>query len=250
MDTHEQGSLFPSPVDTEPSSAEAFGCCSRYQACSDARSCLIPHLDYSKNCTYRKSLESGRIFYGKNANSFNSAVYQSLVEHYNALAPEAVDLLCDIFHYSHIKKRGTRVIMLSEVPSLSELANAGFFCLEKRPDKVVKKCTFTAMLNACGNLIEAANEWAKSRENPEKWSKRRTVKKELPGVKIYKDELADWIIQFSPETASKLAEGICFIELDLSKTLEMEEFFMDYLYREDYSSRLNTCEDDPRFLSQ
>lgn len=247
--TYEQGSLFSSQSNTESSAAETFGCCSRYRNCSDTGVCLIPHLDYSKNCTYRKALEAGRIFYGKNANTFRNAVYQSFVDHYQALTPETAGLLCDIYYYSQIQKRGAKSIMLADVPGLSTLASAGFFRLEKHPAKVVKLCTFTAMLNACGDLIESANEWAKSREKPEKWNRRRTVKKELPSVKIYKDELADWIIQFSPETSEKLAEGICFVEFDLSNVLEIEEFFTDYLYREDYVPSLDICEKDPRFLS-
>ncbi len=38
------------------STREEFGCCSRYRACSEKGECLIPELDYSKNCSYRKTL--------------------------------------------------------------------------------------------------------------------------------------------------------------------------------------------------
>lgn len=47
-----------------------FGCCGKYIACSDAKKCL--HDDYfyaSAACEYKKHLESGNIFYGKNANT-------------------------------------------------------------------------------------------------------------------------------------------------------------------------------------
>ena len=47
----------------------AFGCCGKYVACSDAKKCL--HDDYfyaSAACEYKRHLESGNIFYGKNAN--------------------------------------------------------------------------------------------------------------------------------------------------------------------------------------
>ena len=48
---------------------ESFGCCHRYEACSDARKCIHPNLMMSLACSYRKNLESGRIFYGKNKNT-------------------------------------------------------------------------------------------------------------------------------------------------------------------------------------
>lgn len=47
---------------------EPFGCCSSFVACSDARACLYPHDRFYNGCYYRKNLEAGRIFYGKNRN--------------------------------------------------------------------------------------------------------------------------------------------------------------------------------------
>lgn len=43
-----------------------FGCCAFYEQCSDAKKCLHQDPFYSYACTYRKNLEAGRIFYGKN----------------------------------------------------------------------------------------------------------------------------------------------------------------------------------------
>jgi len=45
-----------------------FGCCSRYEACSDAMKCIHPDSDMAIKCAYRKNLKKGRIFYGKNKN--------------------------------------------------------------------------------------------------------------------------------------------------------------------------------------
>lgn len=45
----------------EPS--DKFGCCSKYEECSDAQKCVHSNLFYSKACWYRKNLESGKIFY-------------------------------------------------------------------------------------------------------------------------------------------------------------------------------------------
>ena len=43
-------------------------CCSRYMECSDARACVHPDKGFALGCGYRKILNTGRIFYGKNRN--------------------------------------------------------------------------------------------------------------------------------------------------------------------------------------
>lgn len=47
---------------------EKFGCCSDFLACSDAKECLKKHNPEYAGCYYRKNLEAGKIFYGKNKN--------------------------------------------------------------------------------------------------------------------------------------------------------------------------------------
>jgi hypothetical protein len=47
---------------------EHFGCCHRYVQCSDALKCLHPDFLISLACGYKKNLELGKVFYGKNKN--------------------------------------------------------------------------------------------------------------------------------------------------------------------------------------
>lgn len=49
-------------------SSNSFGCCCRYEECSNAKTCLHENKLYATGCFYRKNLESGRIFYGVNRN--------------------------------------------------------------------------------------------------------------------------------------------------------------------------------------
>lgn len=46
-----------------------FGCCSRYEACSDAKTCLHPDPKFALGCWYQQNLLEGKIFYGKNKNT-------------------------------------------------------------------------------------------------------------------------------------------------------------------------------------
>ena len=55
----------------EQINTETFSCCSRYVECSDAKMCIHPDKILAKGCFYKKNLEKGRIFYGKNATSAN-----------------------------------------------------------------------------------------------------------------------------------------------------------------------------------
>lgn len=48
---------------------EKFACCHSFMQCSDAKACLYPEDRFYNGCEYRKNLEAGRIFYGKNANN-------------------------------------------------------------------------------------------------------------------------------------------------------------------------------------
>jgi hypothetical protein len=45
-----------------------FACCDLYKACSDEKKCIHRDRLYSKGCWYRRNLENGKIFYGKNKN--------------------------------------------------------------------------------------------------------------------------------------------------------------------------------------
>ncbi len=49
-------------------SAESFSCCSKYVECSDQKKCIHPDIKFAQDCKYKKNLENGRIFYGKNCN--------------------------------------------------------------------------------------------------------------------------------------------------------------------------------------
>lgn len=53
--------------DCKPSGS-MFGCCSRFNACSDAKKCIHPDKNYSKNCWYQENMKQGKIFYGINRN--------------------------------------------------------------------------------------------------------------------------------------------------------------------------------------
>ncbi len=50
------------------SKAKTFGCCSKFTECSDAGRCVHENKLYATACSYKRNLDSGKIFYGKNKN--------------------------------------------------------------------------------------------------------------------------------------------------------------------------------------
>jgi len=57
--------LLETTIDAFPAE---FGCCHRFEECSDIKQCIHPDSDRAIRCWYRKNLKSGKIFYGKNRN--------------------------------------------------------------------------------------------------------------------------------------------------------------------------------------
>lgn len=50
----------------DASATMQFGCCNDFVKCSDMKRCFKLENPDSRGCSYRKNLEAGRIFYGKN----------------------------------------------------------------------------------------------------------------------------------------------------------------------------------------
>lgn len=50
------------------SKEKSFGCCSQFNRCSDEKRCVHQNKLYSTACMYRRNLEAGKIFFGKNRN--------------------------------------------------------------------------------------------------------------------------------------------------------------------------------------
>jgi hypothetical protein len=50
------------------SASDVFGCCSRYEECSNEKLCVHPEKEMARGCMYKINLDNGRIFYGANRN--------------------------------------------------------------------------------------------------------------------------------------------------------------------------------------
>ena len=46
----------------------SYGCCHLYEKCSDAKRCISKNKIYATVCAYKRNLDAGKIFYGRNRN--------------------------------------------------------------------------------------------------------------------------------------------------------------------------------------
>ena len=137
----------PSPVSIQSAvnSPDSFGCCSSYRACSDAKTCIIPDRDYSANCLYRRNLEAGRIFYGKNANGFDQSKYDELYRRVVSLSPDVRSvfdaILIDFIEYHRAARRC--IVRNKYIPELSAV---GLFEFRTMGAEFPKLCSHRSFL--------------------------------------------------------------------------------------------------------
>lgn len=76
-----------SEPDLQLNAENSFSCCGNYRECSARKQCLHSGEPEYDGCIYRQNLESGRIFYGKNAVGFNIDTYNSIKNQFLTLSP-------------------------------------------------------------------------------------------------------------------------------------------------------------------
>lgn len=207
------------------SSADSFGCCASYRACSDAGKCLISDRDYSVNCLYRKNLEAGRIFYGKNANAFDKGQYAALcrrVDSLSSAARSAFDwMLIDFKEYHRAARRC--IVRNEHIPELSAVD-----LFEFRPlgSEFPALCSCRSFLKPAvishpeyGPLFKKAQE------------ERRLIKRErkIPRAGT-KEFLVYWLNHDGISLRNQLAEPYRFAYLPPEKILYAEELYRDTLF--------------------
>ena len=230
---------------------DSFACCSYYKECSNEKHCIISNLDYSQNCQYREKIESGIIYYGKNANAFRKDLYESYIHNFQHLSLGEVSILGCVLHHFFFEKNGITQAIFLDSPELLTLSELGFFDITFKPLLIMNRCKIKYLKNACGDsLIKEAVSWAKKQRKAT--PKNNLDKNSSAEESIYREELVRWILQFHPNIAETVCEGVHVIEIPPMNHLELREFFYDYYPLETYETikeALKYYTDDPRFLA-
>lgn len=254
-------SLFDAPAATQPAKvppdgADTFGCCSRYRACSDAGRCIIADQSYYANCSYRKNLEAGRIFYGKRADGFSAAEYKEIQDRVNDLpsaARSALDaLLVEFCEYS----RGVqRCIVRND--QLDVLSGVGLFDFLPLGSAFPSLCGYRelkAYASLNGRFVSEfaaactqrdlerrpyllAKEQAKAEGNTKEVDRLDVfLKKELPGSDTA-DFLCRWLNTSATGLRDELAAPYRFAQPVSGASRYIEELYRDTLLSS-YDSRV------------
>lgn len=136
------------PIINDP---DAFGCCSRYRQCSDEKRCVISDYTHSAHCAYRKNLENGRIFYGKNADGFSLNAYYAYRQRVNGLSASDIEYCFWLLTYFFEKKRGANYIIVDNDKRLNDLVDIGLFKVSPCGDYIIQVCAYRKLMEVLKN---------------------------------------------------------------------------------------------------
>ena len=210
------------------SSADNIGCCSRYRKCSDAMRCVSPYPDISARCVYRKNLESGKPFYGKNSICFDPDLYakiQDSVGHMTEQAREALDYVLVVLREL---KRGSRscIIRAGQAALLLPLEELGVFSLTSFADLLPYVCSLKAVRELLKKDAAGYDAFREAEKQNLLQKKGGTAGAgTAPGESFFKS----WLMQSGRAYCEKLAVPYRVVSLNLDQITCIEELYMDRL---------------------
>lgn len=205
---------------------EPFGCCSSYRACSDARRCVISDRDYSALCMYRKNLEAGRIFYGKNADRFSASAYAEFLEKYQRLSPDEqleFQAIVGLFVYWRL---GSVEELLYVTPGILHMAEAGLFKLKRDPLRVL------SLFNM-------------------RYIKARFGVTDIPDG-LSREKAIEFLAAQNPDTAQEITDSMGYVKVSFDMRTYYVEFYQDFMECESQPPKpgLPLEEDNPHILKE
>lgn len=132
-----------------------FGCCHRYRECSDAKHCLCTQDEKSSRCAYRKNLEAGNIFYGRNANGFNIEQFNCYLDRLEQLSPDAQEAFKNlIIAYCWTKRNRHQVLIRNHFIEAIKCLN--LFDFSPADSYIIEKCGYNNFKNLIKKTDKAA----------------------------------------------------------------------------------------------
>lgn len=200
----------PAPDTEQVYHADDFACCSLFYQCSDSKRCLASP-ERSVNCYYRRHLEAGHIFCGKNATGFSRARYDQLLKQVDDLSPDARSALDGILIEFLEYRRGIRQSVVRN-RCIEELTSLALFSFRPLAEEFPPA---DAALSSILSLLPGG-------QGP----KRRTWK-----------SLREWLNGEAVELRDRLASPYCIATLPTNQILYAEEFYRDTL-KKSYWTRI------------
>lgn len=217
------------------SSGDSFACCSRYQLCSNEKKCVIANEDYSQFCQYRKLLEVGKIFYGKNSIHFSDEKYQATLNKINSLTLDEKTLLNEIYIYCRHDRclKGTHWTYSETLENLSKYGLVNLF-----------ECRDWVLENYKSNTLESLISDTKYAAL---WKKHKAIAKENSNF-VLKNVFISWIKQNASEVLTKIDDKYRLVNIPDNGTYA-DEYLKDFSVYENFNSYIvHPLKNDTCFL--
>lgn len=221
------------------SSRETFGCCSRYRECSLIGKCL--HTDeYHKQCSYRKNIELGNIFYSKNASEFSQQRYDYIAAFHKSLDEQHKKIFDSIIIYFNQTKRGCTSCFCVSEPAINVVVNSFKGFIVRSPESIMRRL-FDENLITIKKAKQLHAKYSKLpapdiTAYPPPLSKKAKTSDKSERDKIVKEIRAKnrkaWIEHFlkDPDLLNAISSKFIYFEL-ADYDLELDEFYMDNRYQ-------------------
>lgn len=230
---------------------DMFGCCSKYLSCSDAGRCLHSDPVVSKSCLYRKNLDAGQCFYGKNAAGFSPETYQELERTISILSEKELEAFLFITKTFRIMQ--VAQFCVYDSPELHVIADRFPYTLQDNASYILSYFRSDA-------LFQAIPEDGGQREHCQKKmsvKKEKFAKKHPAGAFDSKQFTYAWMKKHTPEALDALCHRYRIIHLDPADRLYLFTFLAEHfpLLRYDYQPLKNCnsnflCSDSIRVWDQ
>lgn len=182
-------------------------------------------IELSSRCLYRKNLEAGHIFYGKNSNAFDQSKYADLCQRVDALSSDARSafdsILIDLFEYH---RSSPRCIVRNKY--ISELSAVGLFEFRPLGSEFPNLCSHRSFLKPtvmshpeCGPLFSQAQAARRQDKHNRK----------VPNASS-KDFLMYWLNHDGIAFRNLLSNPYRFALLPSDNTLYAENLYRDTLF--------------------
>ena len=261
---HTQVNIFETPIPAPASDTEQvyhaddFACCSLFYQCSDAKRCLACP-ERAANCYYRHHLEAGRIFYGKNADSFSRTRYDQLLKQVDSLSTDARSALDGILIEFLEYRRGIRQSVVWN-RCIDELASLHLFSFrplgEDFPPPAADLSKMYALIEGAGggpafelakakrtaerkpllDALAAAKKNGDKAEESRLKKERAKIDEEKPGPRTW-GFLREWLNGEAVELRDRLASPYCLATLPTDQIPYTEELYRDTL-KKSYWTRI------------
>lgn len=241
MEEQPSSDVFLPLVDTQSSEnkSDLIGCCSRFRACSDAQKCLMPNSDISECCAYRKNLDAGRIFYGKNASNFVLEEYGIILSKISKLPIEQLGAFKNIVGY--LCSMHSSGILLYASPSILNPCLNELLSIRRASQYVLSQYRIRSITVILEKFPQKNSAYMKA----ERAQKDRTGS----GSFDKRSFLIQWCTANAPEVIEQIVNRYVMVSIPSNIRRYIYEYYYENIPSEDFQFELEfPIETDANFL--